>query len=353
MDLATSQDFSDRTSHCVGLKKLSTMTSTIEEGAFEGSPLHRDDFRLDGNFFDRKTSIRTTTADARNRIICPKETTSTNISPLLSFYDQLRTLRQNSNLSHVFEFRPDLADVGGSSDFVESNCSAASTASFDQRKLSPCRQQLRQPNSRRYPFQCFRLHCISLSEFSFCLETLEKEGGIWEIRLLSIIIIVVLFYCHLQSRSFHSLIIVDHLFTVASLALSLSPFETSGENYRSLLGSHRPEYQNSIVRILKTRVPKLPRTSWGKDLVLLSFSIEWKKPLNFLDLSHLSCKGNYCLLYSQLPANYLSLSCLMIDGDLLFALCSLICWLRSILDSSLELTLLHWAHSISLWEVRE
>ena len=75
---------------------------------------------------------KTTTADARNRIICPKETTSsssTNISPLLSFYDQLRTLRQNSNLSHVFELRPDLANVGGSSDFVESNCSASSTAS--------------------------------------------------------------------------------------------------------------------------------------------------------------------------------------------------------------------------------
>ena len=131
----------------IGLKKLSTTNLTIEEGAFEGSSLHRDDFRLDGDFFDCKTSTSSTTADARHRNICPKETTSsTNISPLLSFYDQLQTLRQNSNLSHVFELRPDLANVGGSSDFVESNCSASSTASFAQRKLSPRRQHLRQPN---------------------------------------------------------------------------------------------------------------------------------------------------------------------------------------------------------------
>ena len=104
-----------------------------------------------------------------------------------------------------------------------------------QRNLSPRRQHLRQPNSRRYPFQCFRLHCISLSEFSFCLETLEKEGGIWEIRLLSIIITVVLFYCHLRSRSFHSLMNVDLLFTIAFLVFFFSSAENSRGDFFSLV----------------------------------------------------------------------------------------------------------------------
>ena len=138
----------------IGLKKLS-ITSTDRGGRLRGIfassrrlPARRWLFRSqDIDIIDDGGCPAPEHLPERNDIIIIYD-----FSPLLSFYDQLRTLRQNSNLPYVFELRPDLANVGGPSDFVESNCSASSTASFDQRKLSPRRQHLRQPNWRRYPF---------------------------------------------------------------------------------------------------------------------------------------------------------------------------------------------------------